>query len=270
AALSDLEKFSEWINNNFAGIKKAADATTKFGKLLTIEQYPIGTQLVLRMVYSTGDASGQNMTTIATRAAIEYILNSYDGSIYDWFLESNLSGDKKVNAVNFTRNRGKKVVAVVKIPAEIVKQFLHTTPERIMRLGELTMITSLQAHSYGVQAHYANMLAAVYIAAGQDPACVAESACGVTYMKLIDGALQISVTLPDIMVGTVGGGTRLPTQKKCLEIMQCAGPGKAKKLAEILAATVLAGEISITGAMASDEFTNAHAKYGRSGGLTKK
>ena len=84
-------------------------------------------------------------------------------------------------------------------------------------------------------------------------------------MKLIDGALQVSVTLPDIMVGTVGGGTRLPTQKKCREIMQCAGPGKAKKLAEILAATVLAGEISITGAMASDEFTNAHAKYGRNG-----
>ena len=270
ATLSDLEKFSEWINNNFASIKKAADATTKFGKLLTIEQYPIGTQLVLRLVYSTGDASGQNMTTIATRAAIDYILDAYDGSIYDWFLESNLSGDKKVNSVNFTRNRGKKVVAVVRIPADIVKQFLHTTPERIIRLGELTMITSLQAHSFGVQAHYANMLAAVYIAAGQDPACVAESACGVTYMKLIDGALQVSVTLPDIMVGTVGGGTRLPTQKKCLEIMQCSGPGKAKKLAEILAATVLAGEISITGAMASDEFTNAHAKYGRNGGLNKK
>lgn len=268
--LSNLEKFSKWVNANFAAIKKAADSTTKFGKLLEIEQYPIGTQMVLRFIYSTGDASGQNMTTIATRAAIEHILNSYDGSIYDWFLESNLSGDKKVNAVNFTRNRGKKVTAVVRIPADIVKQFLHTTPERIVRLGELTMITSLQAHSYGVQAHYANPLAAVYIACGQDPACVAESACGTTYMKLIDGDLQVSVTLPDIMVGTVGGGTRLPTQKKCLEIMQCAGPGKAKKLAEILVATVLAAEISITGAMASDEFTNAHAKYGRNGGLTQK
>ena len=268
--LSNLEKFGKWIDNNFTAIKKAADSTTKFGKLLEIEQYPIGTQMVLRFIYSTGDASGQNMTTIATRAAIEHILNSYDGSIYDWFLESNLSGDKKVNAVNFTRNRGKKVTAVVRIPADIVKQFLHTTPERIVRLGELTMITSLQAHSYGVQAHYANPLAAVYIACGQDPACVAESACGTTYMKLIDGDLQVSVTLPDIMVGTVGGGTRLPTQKKCLEIMQCAGPGKAKKLAEILVATVLAAEISITGAMASDEFTNAHAKYGRNGGLTQK
>lgn len=267
--LENLEKFGAWITENFAGIKKAADSTTKFGKLLTIEQYPMGTQMVLRFEYSTGDASGQNMTTIATRSAIEYILNQYKGSIYDWFLESNLSGDKKVNAVNFTRNRGKKVTAVVRIPADIVKTFLHTTPERIQRLGELTMITSLQAHSYGVQAHYANPLAAVYIACGQDPACVAESACGMTYMKLIDGDLQVSVTLPDIMVGSVGGGTRLPTQKKCLEIMGCAGPGNAKKLAEILAATVLAGEISITGAMASDEFTNAHAKYGRNGGLTK-
>ena len=226
--------------------------------------------MILRFIYSTGDASGQNMTTIATRASIEYILNSYDGPVYDWFLESNLSGDKKVNAVNFTRNRGKKVTAVVRIPADIVKQHLHTTPERIIRLGELTMITSLQAHSYGVQAHYANPLAALYIACGQDPACVAESACGTTYMKLVNGDLQISVTLPDIMVGSIGGGTRLPTQKKCLEIMQCSGPGKAKKLAEILATVVLAAEISITGAMASDEFTNAHAKYGRNGGFAKK
>jgi hydroxymethylglutaryl-CoA reductase (NADPH) len=135
------------------------------------------------------------------------------------------------------------------------------------RLAELSMITSLQAHSFGVQAHYANTLAAVYIAAGQDPACVAESAAGITNLELVNGDLQISVTLPGLMVGTVGGGTRLKTQNQCLKMMKCAGPGKAHRFAEILAAAVLAGEISIIGAMAADEFTDAHAKYGRSGGM---
>jgi hydroxymethylglutaryl-CoA reductase (NADPH) len=224
----------------------------------------------LRFKYSTGDASGQNMTTIATRCAVDFILKNYSGAIADWFLESNLSGDKKVNGINFTSNRGKKVVAQCRIPADVVKKNLHTSVERMCRLAELSMVTSLQAHSFGVQAHYANTLAAVYIAAGQDPACVAESAVGITQLEQVEGDLLISVTLPGIMVGTVGGGTRLSTQNKCLQLMQCAGPGNAAKFAEILAAAVLAGEISIIGAMAADEFTDAHTRYGRSGGMKAK
>ncbi|MDN5279592.1 MAG: hydroxymethylglutaryl-CoA reductase [Clostridiales bacterium] len=266
-SLDELAKFSRWVESNFEGLREAAESTTSHGKLLNIEHFPIGTKLVLRFIYSTGDASGQNMTTIATRRAVDHILAEYDGHIEDWFLESNLSGDKKINGINFTGNRGKKVLAVCRIPADIIRKNLHTTPERMCRLAELSMITSLQAHSFGVQAHYANTLAAVYIAAGQDPACVAESAAGITHLELINGDLQISVTLPGIMVGTVGGGTRLPTQNRCLQMMTCSGPGKARKFAEILAAAVLAGEISIIGAMAADEFTDAHAKYGRSGGM---
>ncbi|NCB38078.1 MAG: hypothetical protein EOM80_04850 [Erysipelotrichia bacterium] len=265
--LEELEKFSAWINQNFAGICTSAESTTKHGKLKEIEHFPIGCQLILRFSYSTGDASGQNMTTIATRCAVDYILKNYPGKINDWFLESNLSGDKKINSINFTGNRGKKIVAVCRIPGDIVRKVLHTTPERMCKLADLSMLTSIQAHAFGVQAHYANTLAAVYIAAGQDPACVAESAAGITYLQMVEGDLQVSVTLPGIMVGTIGGGTRLPTQNSCLQIMQCAGAGNAHKFAEILAAGVLAGEISIIGAMASDEFTHAHASYGRSGGM---
>lgn len=267
ATLSEMNHFSCWVKENITTIRQAAESTTSHGKLIAIEQFPIGTQLILRFVYSTGDASGQNMTTIATRTALEFILKNYDGNVADWFLESNLSGDKKINSVNFTSNRGKKVVAVCRIPAEIVKKSLHTTPERMVRLADLSMVTSIQAHAFGAQAHYANTLAAVYIAAGQDPACVAESAAGITYLQLLDGDLQISVTLPGLMVGTVGGGTRLPTQNSCLQLMRCAGRGNAGKFAEILAAGVLAGEISIIGAMAADEFTDAHARYGRSTGM---
>jgi hydroxymethylglutaryl-CoA reductase (NADPH) len=265
--LEELTHFAAWVENSFVAIKEAAESTTGHGKLLEIGQFPIGSKMVLRFVYSTGDASGQNMTTIATRKAVDHILEAYDGNIGDWFLESNLSGDKKINGINFTNNRGKKVVAQCRIPADVIRKNLHTTPERMYRLAELSMITSLQAHSFGVQAHYANTLAAVYIAAGQDPACVAESAAGITNLELVNGDLQISVTLPGLMVGTVGGGTRLKTQNQCLKMMKCAGPGKAHRFAEILAAAVLAGEISIIGAMAADEFTDAHAKYGRSGGM---
>lgn len=267
STLEEMTAFARWVENSFTALKEVAETTTSHGRLLEIGQFPIGSKMVLRFVYSTGDASGQNMTTIATRRVVDYILEHYDGHIDDWFLESNLSGDKKINGINFTNNRGKKVVAQCLIPADVIKKNLHTTPERMYRLGELSMVTSLQAHSFGVQAHYANTLAAVYIAAGQDPACVAESAAGITNLELVKGDLLISVTLPGLMVGTVGGGTRLATQNQCLHMMKCAGPGKAHRFAEILAAAVLAGEISIIGAMAADEFTDAHAKYGRSGGM---
>ncbi len=265
--IEQMIRFSKWVEDSFDDLKKAAESTTSHGKLLEIGQFPIGSKIVLRFVFSTGDASGQNMTTIATRRAVDYILSNFEGEIREWFLESNLSGDKKINGINFTGNRGKKVVAQCRIPADVVIKNLHTTPERMYRLAELSMITSLQAHSFGVQAHYANTLAAVYIAAGQDPACVAESAVGITNLELVNGDLQVSVTLPGLMVGTVGGGTRLPTQNRCLQMMTCAGPGKAGRFAEILAVAVLAGEISIIGAMAADEFTDAHAKYGRADGM---
>ncbi|MBU1108338.1 MAG: AMP-binding protein [Candidatus Riflebacteria bacterium] len=268
--LEQLEKFTDWVADNFSKIARSAESTTSHGKLKAIEPFPIGSMVVLRFNFSTGDASGQNMTTIATRCSVDYILENYPGVIQEWFLESNLSGDKKINAVNFTRSRGKKLVAQCLIPAQVVKSILHTTPQQMCRLADLAMVTSMQAHSFGMQAHYANTLAAVYIAAGQDPACVAESAAGITFLQLVGEDLQISVTLPGIMVGTVGGGTRLPTQNSCLQMMGCAGAGKAAKFAEILAAAVLAGEISIIGAMAADEFTQAHARYGRAGGLNDK
>lgn len=268
--LDKMCKFMNWIEQSFTLIKQEAETTTSHGKLLKIEPYPMNNKVVLRFVYSTGDASGQNMTTIATRKAIEFIISQCPIEIKEWFLESNLSGDKKINAVNFISNRGKKVFASCVIPSTIIKKALRTTPEAMERMGYLSTITSLQSMSYGAQAHYANTLAAVYIAAGQDPACVGESAAGFTQIETNEDKMHISVTLPGIMVGSVGGGTRLRTQHDCLKMMDCSGAGKAKKLAEIIAATVLAGEISIIGAMTADEFTKAHARYGRTSGSKHK
>jgi hydroxymethylglutaryl-CoA reductase (NADPH) len=262
--IEEVFEFSVWLKEHFAQIKAEAETTTRFGKLETIEEFIMGTSLCMRFVFSTGDASGQNMTTIATHKAIDFIRREFPGKIADLFLESNLSGDKKINGVNFTRNRGKKVVAEVEIPRDLVEKSLHTTPERIAKLTEISMMTALHSHSFGSQAHFANLLAALFIATGQDAACVAESATGVTHIQMRGDGLAMSVTMPGLMVGTVGGGTRLPTQAACLQMIDCDGPRKARKLAEITAAGVLAAEISLIGAMAADEFAGAHAKYGRS------
>lgn len=264
--LKDMADFSEWLKSNFEKIKTAAESTTRHGKLLEISQYPVGSKLCLRFSYFCGDASGQNMSTIATHKALEFIKQEYKGNISDYFLECNLSGDKKVNAINFTQNRGKKVTAEVTLCDEILKNILNTTAERMHKVYEVSVIGMQQAHSYGLQAHYSNAFTALYIACGQDPACAAESACGITNIEKTGSGIKISVTLPGVMVGTVGGGTKLPTQKACLEILKCAGEGGALKLAEITAAAVLAGEISLIAAMASDEFTSAHSNYGRNAG----
>jgi hydroxymethylglutaryl-CoA reductase (NADPH) len=132
------------------------------------------------------------------------------------------------------------------------------------QFGRMNTLGATLSGSIGVNAHYANALAALYIATGQDPACVAESAVGVTRMDLNKaGDLHASVTLPNIMVGTVGGGTRLPSQKACLDIMGLSGNGSARALAEITAALCLAGELSIVGAFCAGHFSRAHQKLAR-------
>lgn len=264
--VGEMFEFGQWVKNNYDKLKAEAESTTGHGKLLSIDQYPVGTNLTLRFSYSCGDASGQNMTTIATQKALLYIVSEYPNKSMDCFLESNLSGDKKVNAINFTQNRGKKVIACVSIPKEVVKTYLKVDAGRMLKFYELATLGTIQSHAFGLQAHYSNPLTAVYIACGQDPACAAESAAGITQMRMNGDKLLISVTLPDIMVGTVGGGTNLATQKACLEIMGCHGAGKAKKMAEIVAAAVLCGEISLTASMSAGDFASAHATYGRKTG----
>ncbi len=133
----------------------------------------------------------------------------------------------------------------------------------MLKFYELASLGTIQAHAFGLQAHYSNPLTAIYIACGQDPACAADSAAGITQMRINSNKLQISVTLPGIMVGTVGGGTGLDTQRACLEIMGCRGGGSASKMAEIVASAVLCGEISLTASMSADDFADAHASYGR-------
>jgi hydroxymethylglutaryl-CoA reductase (NADPH) len=160
--------------------------------------------------------------------------------------------------------RGKKVSAEATIPAELVRKRLATTPEQMVNSWRMSAMGGVLSGTMGVHGHYANGLAALYLACGQDVACVAESAVGVTRFELTEaGDLYASVTLPNIMVGTVGGGTGLPSQRAGLEVLGLAGPGKAQALAEVCAALCLAGELSIIGAICSGSFSRAHRLLAR-------
>src|SRR5262249_55675052 len=159
---------------------------------------------------------------------------------------------------------GRKVSAEVLIPADLVEKRLRTTPEHMVNFWRMSAMGGVLSGTLGLQGHYANGLAALYLACGQDVACVAESAVGVTRFEVLEGrALYASVTLPNIMVGSVGGGTGLPSQKACLDIMGLSGPGKAQALAEVCAGLCLAGELSIMGALCSGDFSRAHRVLAR-------
>ena len=263
-SLGDAGLFAIWCIEHSEELRAAAATTTQHGELIDVGMAVEGNHVYLILDYTTGDASGQNMVTIATQAVCEYIMEYSTIRPESFFVEANLSGDKKATAHSFVTVRGKKVSAEVTLPAELVAARLHTTPRDLERYWKMSAIGAIQSGAIGVQGHFANALAALYIACGQDPACVAESAVGVTRFDVTDnGDLYAAVTLPSIVVGTVGGGTALPSQRACLEIMGLAGEGKAQALAEVCGALALAGELSITAALCSGEFTHAHHKLAR-------
>jgi len=256
--------FAVWCIERRDELRKIAAGTTQHGELADIGVAIEGNHVYLLLEFSTGDASGQNMATIATQAVCNHIAENSPIKPEYSFVEANFSGDKKATAFSFATVRGKKVSAEVKLPNDLLQRRMHTTPAELERYWKMSAIGAVQSGSIGIQGHFANALAALYIACGQDPACVAESAVGVTRMEVDpQGDLYVAVTLPSVMVGTVGGGTSLPTQRACLEILGLAGPGKARALAEVCGAIALAGEISLTSAICANQFARAHQKLAR-------
>lgn len=262
--LQEAGKFVMWAIAQQDEFRHVAEATTQHGKLIDMRITVEGNHVYLDFQYTTGDAAGQNMVTIATQAICDYIqIHSPVIPQYS-FVESNLSGDKKASAQSFLSVRGKKVTAEVTLTAELVQKYLHTTPTAMVQYWQMSAIGGTLTGTIGIQGHYANGLAAIYLACGQDVACVAESAVGVTRFELTEsGALYAAVTLPNLIVGTVGGGTHLPSQHACLEILNLAGSGHARAFAEVCAGLLLAGELSIIGALSSGEFTKAHQRRAR-------
>ncbi|WP_194436849.1 hydroxymethylglutaryl-CoA reductase [Vibrio fluminensis] len=263
-SLAESAQFVSWVVTQYDLFRELAQSTTSHGKLKDINVNIEGNHVYLVFEFVTGDASGQNMVTIATQQVFSYILEASPIQPVEAFLDGNLSGDKKASGYVLRSVRGKKVSADVTISKQLVHKHLHTTPEAMASFTQMNTVGGLLSGSIGVNAHYANALTALYIACGQDAACVAESAVGITRMEVTtQGDLYASVTLPNIMVGTVGGGTGLPTQKACLDILGLHGSGKAKALAEVAAGLCLAGELSIIGAFCAGHFSRAHQKLAR-------
>ena len=266
-----------WVKEHYDEIKKVFEATEKHGflKLLDIKPWILGKYVWLRFEAYTFDAMGMNMVTKGADAAGRYI-EKETGYAKMISLSGNLCTDKKPGAINWLLGRGKTVTAEAILKRDVVKEVLKTTPEAMHKVNIVkNWLGSGYAHAYGLNAHVANIIAAIFIATGQDVAQVVESSMAITVTDVTeDGDLYISVTLPSLEVATVGGGTHLPYAREALSIMGCSGPGNppgsnVKKFAEIVACTALAGEISLIAALAAGHLAIAHERLGRPRGKQK-
>ena len=263
-SLPEAGHFVQWCLEHLEELRAAADATTHHGRFRDLRFTIEGNHVYLLLEYLTGDASGQNMVTIATQAVCDHIAAHCPVKPDYLFVEGNMSGDKKASAQSFQSVRGKKVSAEVRLPARLVERHLHTTPAQMVDYWRMSILGGVLSGTIGVQGHYANGLAALFIACGQDAACVSEAAVGVTRFEVgAEGELYAAVTLPNLIVGTVGGGTGLPSQRACLEVLGLAGTGHARAFAEVCAGLALAGEISIIAALSAHQFSQAHARLAR-------
>lgn len=260
--VAEAAAFARELPGLFGALKAEAESTTRHGRLLRVEPRAVGREVAVHFVYWTADAHGMNMIVKATDRACRWLVEQ--GHAGRYYVFSGAESEKRASGSLFAGGKGKKVIAGVRIPPRVARAYLHTTPTEMADLWQRTVIGHLQAGTLGYNGHFANGLTALFIACGQDVANVANAAVGITAFEVLpEGDLYASVTLPALTVATVGGGTGLGTARECLEILGCAGEGGAPKLAEIAAATLLAGELSMAAAIASGEFVNAHEEYGR-------
>jgi len=255
--------FAYWIDENMDGIRTAAEATSSIAKLSGIEKYHANKFMFLRFNFRTGDAAGQNMVGRATYFACEWIkANCPLAGRY--FLESNFATDKKGSYINTIMTRGKRVTAEATVPRQILLENMRTSPETLHYHHQVSTIAGFMSGVNNNGAHSPNGITAMFIATGQDVANVAESSAGVLYVEVTpDGDLYMSITIPSLIVATYGGGTNLPTQRECLDILGCHGRDRVFKFAEIVSAVVLAGELSLGAAISSLDWVTSHEKLGR-------
>ncbi|MFC3477344.1 hydroxymethylglutaryl-CoA reductase (NADPH) [Halobacterium litoreum] len=267
ADVTEGAEVAEWAKENYDALKTAAEETTSHGELTDVTPYVVGDNVYLRFRYDTKDAMGMNMATIATEAACEVIEAETPAELVA--LSGNLCTDKKPAAINAVEGRGRTVTADVTIPRDVVEERFNTTPEAVEEANtRKNLIGSAKAGSLGFNAHAANVVAAVFLATGQDAAQVVEGSNCITTVEAREDGLYASVNLASLEVGTVGGGTKLPTQREALDVLGVRGGGdpagsNADALAEIIAAGALAGELSLLAALASRHLSSAHEELGR-------
>lgn len=268
SSLSDALHFSAFVASQLGVLQSIVKTLSRHGHLVSLEPQVMGRVVHVHCVYETGDAAGQNMTTTCTWQLVQKLRADFEQqsgkNIKNYFIESNLSSDKKASFQSLIRGRGVRVVADCVLPGNVVRKVLNTTPQNLIRCFQRGASGAIAAGTLGFNINVANTLAALFTATGQDIACVHESAIG--YLQLEhhdDDSLYAALVLPSLAIGTVGGGTGLPQQRECLELLGCTAPGSKSRLAEIIAGFCLALDLSTLSAVASDEFANAHERLGR-------
>ena len=264
--VGEAGEVAAWVRDNVDALAEAAESTTVHGELCEVTPYVVGDSVFLRFAYDTADAMGMNMATIATEAACDVVAAETPADLVA--LSGNLCSDKKPAAVNSVEGRGRTVAADVELPREAVETYFDTTPAAIVEANtRKNLVGSAKAGSLGFNAHAANTVAAAFLATGQDVAQVVEGANAITTADVRDGDIYASLTLASLEVGTVGGGTTLPTQAEALDVVGVRGGdpagSNADALAEVIATAALGGELSLLGALAADNLASAHAELGR-------
>ena len=256
--------FGIWIEQHFAELKELAESTSSVAQLVSIEQYAASKIRWLRFNYQCGDAAGQNMVTKATHKACQWILSQKSEGLEYFSLAGNLDTDKKHSYINYLHTRGKRVVAEIRIPDQFIREVMRTDAQTLHNQRKISNVGAIMGGSVNNGAHAANGITAMFIATGQDVANVAESSAAIVHADVMsNGDYYFSVTIPSLIVGTYGGGTGLPTQRECLELLGCQGKDKVLKFAEIVGAVVLSGDLSLSAAIMADEWVSSHEELGR-------
>jgi hydroxymethylglutaryl-CoA reductase (NADPH) len=255
--MSEALALAAWLTDHVEEMRATAAETTTHGRLVEVRPHVFGRRVFAQFVFSTGDAMGLNMVNLAVDHICRWVLESMPCEAY--YLRCNYSSDKKPAAINLFRPYGKEVAVDLTMPASVVEAHLGVSTRALCDFGASGRLGTMQAGALGANAHFANGLAAIYIACGQDVAQIVNASIGFLDLEEVgDGDLYVAARLPNLVVATVGGGTKLPTQHECLTLLGCTGDGTARKFAEIVGATLVAGELAICAALANGRFIEAH------------
>jgi NADP-dependent 3-hydroxy-3-methylglutaryl-CoA reductase len=268
ADIAAAVRFTDWLRSHRADLDEQVRLVSRYARLVDVDPYQIGRYLHVRFVFETADAAGQNMTTAATWQICRWVQDTLardDRLRPAWMLvEGNLSSDKKASVASMLAGRGTRVTAECRIPADVVASVLKSTPAAMVKGHVTWVLGAQQAGMLGFGINAANIVAGLFVATGQDIACVHESAVSIVSMEVDGDDLIATTLLPSLVTGTVGGGTSLPHQQQWLTALGCAGPGGGARFAEIVAGFALALDVSTLAALVSGQFADAHQRLGRS------